>query len=270
MNKNMMVRAASGVVYVGVILACIFAGGDWFNALALVLSVLCVCELQRLLSIKANISMPARVLDLILTLILFAAFWLLLPELLLLSVAYLPLRMILAVIDKSGNPARTMAYSLFSIAYAVVPFILLLLTYQFSNPNCAMEVILVTFILLWLNDTGAYLFGMNFGRTKLCERLSPKKTWEGFWGGFALSIVGGILFGLLFNATGATLLMWGVYAALISVVGTFGDLFESLIKRTVGVKDSGNLIPGHGGILDRVDSLLAVAPIAFLFTIFVF
>ena len=112
--------------------------------------------------------------------------------------------------------------------------------------------------MIWLNDTGAYLTGRSFGRHKLCERLSPKKTWEGFWGGFAFSVLAGVVTALFFMPYNPALL--AAYGAMVSVISTYGDLFESLLKRTAGVKDSGNLIPGHGGILDRIDSLLLVIP----------
>ena len=117
---------------------------------------------------------------------------------------------------------------------------------------------------IWINDTGAYLSGRTFGRRKLCERLSPKKTWEGFWGGFILTLAAGAATPFVLCQSVDKLPIWVIYAALVSVFATFGDLFESLIKRRLGVKDSGNLIPGHGGILDRIDSLLAVAPFALI------
>lgn len=263
----MLLRALSGAVYVLIIVAAILLGAEWFLVLMALFAMLGMAELQRLLSSRAIMGAGARVCDLIMAMcmlvgiygLFFGITWLVV--LLAAVVAYIPVRMVVAVTDHSPSAGRIMLYSLLTMTYVACPLSLLLCAYLFAGP----ELVLATFIFIWLNDTGAYLSGRTFGRTKLCERLSPKKTWEGFWGGFLLTVIAGVVAGQILGDDGMrSYIIWGVYAAVVSVFSTFGDLFESLIKRTLGVKDSGNLIPGHGGILDRIDSLLAVAPFAAL------
>ncbi len=271
----MIVRALSGAVYVGLIVGSILLGPSYFICLMGVFALLGVNELQKILSNVATVSLPARILDLVLVAGAFIMYIsignsystysnLTFAVLFIYCFLYLPVRITVAVLSKDDNPARAFMYSVFSLVYVALPLFLI------SFIGASWHIVLVTFIIIWLNDTGAYLAGSAFGKTKLCERLSPKKTWEGFWGGFVLSAIAGGLGLYLFNpaATWYIACIGVVYGMIVSVFGTFGDLFESLIKRRLGVKDSGNLIPGHGGILDRIDSLLAVAPFAFLLAIF--
>ena len=132
----------------------------------------------------------------------------------------------------------------------------------------------VTLILLcvWGNDSAAYLVGKRFGRHKLSPRLSPKKTWEGYWGGAAASVAVGAVFGGLFAAwlgpaEGFTVAGGALLGLLLGVLTTFGDLGESMIKRQVGIKDSGKVLPGHGGIFDRIDSWLWAGVIGYYFIV---
>jgi phosphatidate cytidylyltransferase len=122
------------------------------------------------------------------------------------------------------------------------------------------------FILLWINDTGAYLAGVTAGKHRLLERISPKKSWEGFIGGVIFTVLFAWLFSGRFGGldTGG----WISVAILISVSGTFGDLIESMLKRSTGIKDSGTIMPGHGGFMDRFDSTLLSFPLVFLFIVF--
>lgn len=120
------------------------------------------------------------------------------------------------------------------------------------------------FILIWTNDTFAYLVGRKLGRHPLSKRLSPKKSIEGMLGGIAFALLGGYLLSEYSSST-LNLNEWLILAIIASIGGTIGDLFESSLKRSAGVKDSGNLIPGHGGLLDRIDSFLFVAPLAWLY-----
>jgi phosphatidate cytidylyltransferase len=122
------------------------------------------------------------------------------------------------------------------------------------------------FALIWVNDTGAYCVGSTMGKHRLCERLSPKKSWEGFWGGMAFCVIASVIYALIMNYNVLASVAFGI---IVSLFATFGDLFESLLKRSAGVKDSGKLIPGHGGVLDRIDSLLFVAPAAAIYAVFV-
>jgi phosphatidate cytidylyltransferase len=128
--------------------------------------------------------------------------------------------------------------------------------------------VVMSFVVTWMNDTFAYFAGRFFGRHKMFPRISPKKTWEGFAGGFAGSIVGALVLLALFprpslpGLTAAGCVLLGAGGA---IVGPVGDLAESMLKRAAGVKDSGKLIPGHGGMLDRIDALLFVAPWVYLF-----
>lgn len=124
---------------------------------------------------------------------------------------------------------------------------------------------LLMFVMIWLNDTGAYLVGCRWGRTKLYERISPKKTWEGAAGGALFSMAAGVVAPLLFPTVGFGCVAGMLLGLAVCVTATIGDLAESMMKREEGVKDSGRLIPGHGGILDRIDSLLFVAPVTLLF-----
>jgi phosphatidate cytidylyltransferase len=118
-------------------------------------------------------------------------------------------------------------------------------------------------IMLWANDTGAYLSGNFLGRTKLFERHSPKKTWEGFIGGVLISAVAGYIISIYFKDLQWS--QWVIMAVLISCFGTLGDLVESMFKRSINVKDSGGILPGHGGLLDRFDGLLLSAPIVYAY-----
>jgi phosphatidate cytidylyltransferase len=123
---------------------------------------------------------------------------------------------------------------------------------------------LLIFIYVWLNDTGAYLAGITFGRHPLFSRVSPKKSWEGFWGGIAITVIASLVIAFYFSSFISWELNLGL-ALVTSIFATFGDLVESLFKRSSGIKDSGILLPGHGGILDRVDSIMLAAPATLIY-----
>lgn len=155
---------------------------------------------------------------------------------------------------------------LFGIFYVIFPFCLLILSFTHETGGTTVhrqQVILGYFMLIWSNDTFAYLTGRAFGKNKLFERISPKKTWEGFAGGvlctIALAHFMAEWFGGLLNW------QWMIMAAIVATTGTLGDLAESMLKRSLGVKDSGTILPGHGGILDRFDAVLLSAPFLFVF-----
>lgn len=157
---------------------------------------------------------------------------------------------------KNETPFTSLAYSFTSILYITLPLALSNMIYA-MQANTNYNLLLSIFIFAWCNDTFAYLVGCKFGKKRLFERHSPKKSWEGFFGGLSATIIAAVVMYLIY---GNGLLIWLVIAIVTSVVGTLGDLVESMFKRQMGVKDSGNILPGHGGILDRFDILLLVLP----------
>lgn len=165
------------------------------------------------------------------------------------------------------NPLVNVAYTWFGLIY--IPFSLSLLILLANNLTPAFHgvpvLLLGYFILVWFYDTAAYLWGSRFGKHKFMERISPKKTWEGTIAGVIIAIL---------TATGLSFVFreisrpdWFILTGIVIVFGTAGDLFESLIKRNLNIKDSGSLLPGHGGILDRFDTIFLSAPFVFLFYI---
>jgi phosphatidate cytidylyltransferase len=149
------------------------------------------------------------------------------------------------------------------LLYGLIPFVLLLILPRFTQPY-QNKIVLSIFIMIWCNDTFAYLVGKNFGKHKLMP-ISPKKTIEGFIGGVVFTLLSGYVISIYFNFFSVTL--WICSAVVVSLFGTLGDLVESKFKREAGVKDSGNIMPGHGGALDRLDSIIFATP--FLFVLYI-
>ena len=171
-----------------------------------------------------------------------------------------PIFLIVKLFGKN-TPFIIFSPTLFGILYSVLPFCYLLLEYSsvsYYNSENNARIVLGFFILIWSNDTFAYLVGMSIGKTKLFERISPKKTWEGTIGGVLCTQ--GIAFLLSIYFTELAPIHWFAVALIVSVFGTLGDLVESMFKRSLGVKDSGSILPGHGGILDRFDGVLLSTP----------
>jgi phosphatidate cytidylyltransferase len=155
---------------------------------------------------------------------------------------------------------------LYIIFYIVSGFIFLTLI-PFIGYSFQPKLVLGIFILTWTNDTFAYLIGKKFGKKKLKEKISPKKTIEGFIGGLLAVLIAGVI---IFNTTLLySAAFWLILALLVSVLGTTGDLIQSKFKRLAGVKDSGRMMPGHGGIYDRLDSIIFASPFIYLFIIFI-
>jgi phosphatidate cytidylyltransferase len=165
---------------------------------------------------------------------------------------------------KKKNPLANIAITGFGIVYVSIPFSLLNFL-AFPEPeginNYSYSLLISLFIFVWASDTGAYIFGVRFGRRRLIERISPKKSWEGLFGGIVTAIAVAWILTLVFPQYDFVFL--GVLAVVIVISGTLGDLVESMIKRSIGVKDSGRFMPGHGGLLDRFDSILLATPVIY-------
>jgi phosphatidate cytidylyltransferase len=184
------------------------------------------------------------------------------------KVIFIPYILIIMVLfiaelyQKDDNPVRR--WGIFSIAqiYCAVALSFLCYIPFIENQPYNPTLLLIFFIFIWLNDTGAYLTGSWLGKHRLFERISPRKSWEGFWGGFAVVLIASQVF-----ARYLTLLTWYewlLFATVTVVAATFGDLTESLLKRACGAKDSGKILPGHGGILDRFDSVILASPAVYI------
>lgn len=162
----------------------------------------------------------------------------------------------------SKSVPRELFHNAFSLIYIGLPMIVMPMISDFNGENYPWMLASV-FILIWCNDTFAYLVGRTFGKHKLAPRISPNKTWEGFFGGVIATLVAGFV--MHYYLDFMPLVGWLGLAIIVLIFGTTGDLFESAIKRSFNLKDSGNFMPGHGGILDRIDSLLFVLPLAYFY-----
>jgi phosphatidate cytidylyltransferase len=167
-----------------------------------------------------------------------------------------------------ANPFINIALSITAVAYIAIPFGLMIYFFDpvvLSGP-LHYGIVLGFLVILWLNDTGAYFVGSLIGKHKLFERISPGKTWEGSAGGALFALLTG--WGLSFIFKQLDVSQWLLLAILIVITGTLGDLVESMLKRSLGIKDSGNILPGHGGLLDRFDAVLLSAPFVFVYLAF--
>lgn len=186
-------------------------------------------------------------------------------ELLLVNFLILPLLLVVELFRKSTSPFLNVAASLLGILWIVLPLALLsgFISHADSPGWQQSGALLGFFLILWIYDSGAYIFGSLLGRHRMIERISPKKSWEGFIGGSLTGFLTAYMISASFTEFSVS--EWLLIALLIIVFGTFGDLVESMLKRSTGVKDSGSILPGHGGILDRFDAVfLAAPPVYFL------
>lgn len=264
--NNLQLRVLAGAIGGAVFIGAIYLSEWTFFLLFLALTVLGLLEFYRLLSAKGF--QPNRAIGVMLGVGLYALGFAVEYELLSVKWLFLvPPVMLLALVAelyrKKEQPFTNVALTLVGVFYIAAPFTLLHVL-AFNPGHYSWQIILGVMFLIWASDTGAYAAGKNFGRNKLFARISPGKTWEGWAGGVLLSV--GVAWVLSRFYTDLALEHWLGMALLVSVFGVLGDLVESMLKRSLSVKDSGTLIPGHGGILDRFDSLILVVPflVAFL------
>lgn len=258
--KKLLTRTISGLIYCLIIVGCILLGGNGVLVLGGLLSALACIEFSRISHELTMRTIPVIILDIAGCVCLCLGY---LGFTMVLWLAVMIARFIEQLYINSEHPLRDLANSLMSQIYIGIPMGIMVAIAFLLDPM----ILLAIFFFIWINDTGAFLVGSLMGRHKLFERISPKKTWEGFIGGLLFCLgfsvlfyyVGNSFFGME-SSLHANLAIWLGLAAIVSIFGTWGDLVESMIKRTLHIKDSGNIIPGHGGILDRIDSLLLALP----------
>ncbi|MDE7412352.1 MAG: phosphatidate cytidylyltransferase [Muribaculaceae bacterium] len=265
-KKKLLTRAISGIIYVGLIVGCILLGNVGISFLGVLLAILSTLELEHILHDNSRKSrLPLLAYDVVGVCFLALSFNPLLPLFPLIIWFILVLgRLIIQLYIKESDPVKELSHFFLTQLYLGIPLASMIAAGYLLNP----KVVLIVFIMLWINDTGAYIVGSLIGKHRLFERISPKKSWEGFFGGLFFNIVTSILF-FFFNPSFLgnhyNLVQWIGIAVIVTIFGTWGDLIESMIKRHLHIKDSGNLIPGHGGILDRIDSFLLAMPAAFIY-----
>lgn len=261
----MRTRAITGLFFVIVLVGSVVWGSISFSLFFLFISLASLHEFYRM--IKTADIKPNYLGGLIFSGSLFILLMLFELEKISMKAFYgiVPLFTILFIVElyrKHERPFINIAYTFFGFIFSVLPFMFfyelgfLEGVYNYQYP-------LGFLILLWASDTGAYLSGKTWGKHKLFERHSPKKTWEGFAGGLIISAFSAFLISQFYQ--GLNTWQWLVSSLIIVIFGTYGDLVESMLKRSYHVKDSGTILPGHGGLLDRFDGLLLSAPLVYIF-----
>ncbi len=267
--NNFVLRTFSGAIYVVAVVGALFSGSLGFLLLFFIINILALREfytiLQKGLQKSLNYSTALFAGSLLYLLISLAIAQMIDKQFVILGLLLPIILMSAELFKKNENPVQKIALLLFGVVYISIPFSLLNLLFYNENQIAGSFpwILAGLFLVIWVNDTFSYLTGMLIGRHKLFERISPKKTWEGTIGGFVFSIAAGIA---LYYFSGVLLLwQWVALSGLIAISGDFGDLAESMIKRSFNIKDSGRIMPGHGGVLDRFDSLLLAVPVAVIF-----
>lgn len=271
--KNLVLRTVTGALFVAVVVSSILLYDVTripFYVLMLVVSVVGTCEFLKMAGVLRRWPQTAVTLLVSVTLsvlpLVCSGFALL--GILFCGVPFLFFFILLSAIElfrKEDGSSRLqlMALHILSVFWIAIPVMLMGMVFE----DCAVF-LLALFIIIWLDDTLAYCAGSLFGRHKLCERISPKKTWEGFIIALVLTVAASVSFGYIgyfVDNIHWSPLQWAGFALVVVLFGTLGDLVESMIKRACGVKDSGNILPGHGGILDRFDSVLMAVPAGALY-----
>lgn len=263
----MKTRAITAFFFTIVMLGSIFLGAYTFTFFYLILSLVALFEFYGMIKIAGirphrNIALFAAGLIFLMTagyhLLQFENKYMLLIVPLIFSV------FISELYKKEKIPFSNISYTFVGFVYITIPFCFFYSLGYLQNPaEYNFHLPLSFLLMLWASDTGAYLFGMKFGKTRLFERHSPKKSWEGFFGGMFTSVLVSYIISLFFTEINP--IVFAGMAVLIVSFGTLGDLVESMLKRSLNVKDSGNILPGHGGILDRFDGLLIAAPVVYAY-----
>lgn len=264
--SNFIQRVLTGAVYIALLLGGVLLGEYTYVALFAIILVLSLMEFYSLLEEKYKLRLGKLFLvagGLLLSLGAYLYF----SSKLSLVLSIIPFLVWLFVLFvsklymKQQNTIQSLAYASLGIFYVALPISFAsYLAFNYDANIYHFAYLLALFVFIWVNDTFAYLVGSMIGKHRLFERISPKKSWEGFIGGAAFSVLAAIPFSCFFE--NQPLLFWVGFGCVVVISGTLGDLFESLFKRGLGIKDSGNVLPGHGGILDRFDSMLfAIIPL---------
>lgn len=270
-SKNLLIRTVSGLIYAGLLIGAFVLGT---LATAILTSVFAICASYELDSNTVARDNPGRwtmtwFLDAAsLVFLIFSFLAISRPEFLVciwFFIVVLFTRFLLQIFIDQHDPLRSIALYTFQQVYIGLPLGLLTASVgAVSNP----WIVVCAVGMIWISDTGAYLVGSAFGRHKLFPRLSPHKSWEGFLGGLVFNIGAAFVFFYCFGLNHGEFISnvqgWIFIGICVTAFATLGDLFESLLKRSLGIKDFGNVIPGHGGVLDRIDSLLCVVPCVIL------
>lgn len=288
MNETLK-RLISGVVYITLLLSCILYSTESFILLFGIFLVIAAFEYCNL--VKINTLLPLSIVTLSYSIISLISYYKKETEdylyniqekpselgidvdqlnIVLLSITLLIfIKCLFFLFDNKEQTIPKIWKYLYLIGYILLPFVFIV-KISFGINNYNPKIIIGLFILIWTNDTFAYLVGKSMGKHKLYERISPKKTIEGFLGGVLFAVFAGYLISKFYikpnpDFSEKSILIWTIIALIVGVFGTIGDLIESKFKRIAEVKDSGKIMPGHGGILDRLDSVIFVAPIVYLF-----
>ena len=267
--KDLITRTTSGLLFLAIMIGAILYGHITFWAISCIIVAIGTYEfLEMTIPKKHDLQKGMSIFVGVILVTLVACITSLprIPSIYLVIVAIIAylfalLIPIIELYQKSEKPFENIAVLILPIFYIAVPFVLMNIIYAENNLN-----ILAFFIFVWTSDVGAYCFGMLLGKHKLFPRISPKKSWEGFLGGIITAIIASILVSN-FMFDGKNLKHWIIISIITAVFGTLGDLVESMLKRSVGVKDSGNIMPGHGGMLDRFDAVFLAFPIVFVYII---
>lgn len=265
--NNFTTRILSGIVYVSVLIFSILYSKISFLSVFFIIMMLCIYEFSKMIQLKSvfpyilgfltylfgNIlnveDVPSKIIfkyvGILLFLTIFSSF-------------------VSILFAKKDEIISHLGKIFLTLVYIIIPFILMAQIPFFNTDfKYASTIILGVFLLIWSSDSFAYLIGKNFGKRKLLQRISPNKTIAGFIGGFIACVIASIIIAEYFTVLSLT--QWIVISILISIFGVLGDLIESMFKRQAGIKDSSNLIPGHGGFLDRFDSVIFAAPFIFIY-----
>jgi phosphatidate cytidylyltransferase len=261
----MKIRAITALFFVIIVVASMLLEVYLFSAFFILLSAFCLNEFYRIIADEAG--KPSRLLGLLLGVVAFGLFvgynlGALPADYQLFTTPFLAAVFIAPLYQKQNKPFISIAYTLLGIVYVILPFVSFF-ALAFTTGIYDYRFPLGFMLILWGNDTGAYLIGRFLGKHLLFERISPKKTWEGLIGGVLVAVITAQVLAHYFPVLASW--QWTGVALVVSIFGTFGDLVESMLKRSQQVKDSGAVLPGHGGLLDRFDGLLLAAPAVLAF-----